>query len=76
MRALVVRVAPGRQPHRRLALTRVSCCLWEGQCSKEQLPPPSPAPGVMEQFIADNTDMIVASGHVLESTMSQVFLAG
>jgi len=34
------------------------------------------APGVMEQFIADNTDMIVASGHVLESTVSQVFLAG
>ena len=34
------------------------------------------APGVMEQFIADNTDMIVASGHVLESPVSQVFLAG
>ena len=34
------------------------------------------APGVMEQFIADNTDMIVASGHVLESTVSQVFVAG
>ena len=34
------------------------------------------APGVMEQFIADNTDMIVASGHVLESTVSQVFMAG
>ena len=33
-------------------------------------------PGVMEQFIADNTDMIVASGHVLESTVSQVFVAG
>ena len=34
------------------------------------------APGVMEQFIADNTEMIVASGHVLESTVSQVFMAG
>ena len=33
------------------------------------------APGVMEQFIADNTDMIAASGHVLESTVSQVFVA-
>ena len=33
------------------------------------------APGVMEQFIDDNTDMIVASGHVIESTVSQVFLA-
>ena len=32
-------------------------------------------PGVMEQFIADNTEMIVSSGHVLESTISQVFLA-
>ena len=33
-------------------------------------------PGVMEQFIADNTDMIVASGHVLESTVTKVFVAG
>ena len=33
------------------------------------------APGVMEQFIADNTDMIAASGHVIESTVSQVFVA-
>ena len=33
-------------------------------------------PGVMEQFIADNTDMIVASGHVLESTVTQVFVVG
>ena len=32
-------------------------------------------PGVMEQFIADNTDMIVSSGHVLESTVSEVFLS-
>ena len=32
-------------------------------------------PGVMEQFIADNTELIVSSGHVLESTVSQVFLA-
>ena len=33
-------------------------------------------PGVMAQFIADNTELIVSSGHVLESTVSQVFLAG
>ena len=33
------------------------------------------SPGVMEQFIADNADMIEASGHVIESTISQVFLA-
>ena len=33
------------------------------------------SPGVMEQFIADNTDMIEASGHVIESTISQVFVA-
>ena len=33
-------------------------------------------PGVMEQFIEDNTELIVSSGHVLESTVSQVFLAG
>ena len=33
------------------------------------------APGVMEQFIADNSAMIAASGHVLESTVSQVFVA-
>ena len=32
-------------------------------------------PGVMEQFIADNTELIVSSGHLLESTVSQVFLA-
>ena len=32
-------------------------------------------PGVMEQFIEDNTELIVSSGHVLESTVSQVFLA-
>lgn len=32
--------------------------------------------GVMEQFMADNTDMIVASGHVLESTVSKIYLAG
>ena len=32
-------------------------------------------PGVMEQFIADHTDTIVASGHVLESTVSNVYLA-
>ena len=33
------------------------------------------APGVMEQFIADNTDTIAASGHVIESTVIQVFVA-
>ena len=33
-------------------------------------------PGVMEQFIEDNTELIVSSGHMLESTVSQVFLAG
>ena len=32
------------------------------------------APGVMEQFIADNSEMIASSGHVLESTVSQVYL--
>lgn len=32
--------------------------------------------GVMAQFMTDNTDMIVASGHVLESTVSKVYLAG
>lgn len=32
-------------------------------------------PGVIEQFIADNTELIVSSGHVLESTVSKVFLA-
>ena len=33
-------------------------------------------PGVMEQFMADNTDTIVASGHVLETTVNKVYLAG
>ena len=33
-------------------------------------------PGVMEQFMADHTEIIVASGHVLESTVDQVFVAG
>ena len=32
--------------------------------------------GVMDAFIANNTDLIASSGHVLESTVSQVFLAG
>jgi hypothetical protein len=32
-------------------------------------------PGVLEQFIADNTELITSSGHVLESTVTQVFLA-
>ena len=32
--------------------------------------------GVMEAFIADNADLIAASGHVLESTVSQVFVDG
>ena len=31
--------------------------------------------GVMEDFIADHPDTIVASGHVLESTVSRVYLA-
>jgi len=30
--------------------------------------------GVMERFIADNAEMIASSGHVLESTVAQVFL--
>ncbi|WP_115019694.1 DUF3764 family protein [Synechococcus sp. UW140] len=30
--------------------------------------------GVMEAFIADNAEMIASSGHVLESTVSQVFV--
>ncbi|MGA0215183.1 MAG: DUF3764 family protein [Vulcanococcus sp.] len=30
--------------------------------------------GVMEQFIAGNAEMIASSGHILESTVSQVFL--
>ena len=32
--------------------------------------------GVMEAFIADNADLIASSGHVLESTVAQVFLEG
>ena len=32
--------------------------------------------GVMEAFIADNADLITSSGHVLESTVAQVFLGG
>jgi len=30
--------------------------------------------GVMEAFIADHADLIASSGHVLESTVAQVFL--
>jgi hypothetical protein len=30
--------------------------------------------GVMERFIADNAELIASSGHVLESTVAQVFL--
>ena len=32
--------------------------------------------GVMEQFISENSEMIASSGHVLESTESEIFLAG
>ena len=32
--------------------------------------------GVMEQFISENSEMIASSGHVLESTESNIFLAG
>jgi len=32
-------------------------------------------PGVLEQFIIDNTELIASSGHVLESTEAQIFLA-
>ena len=31
--------------------------------------------GVLEQFIIDNTELIASSGHVLESTEAQIFLA-
>jgi hypothetical protein len=31
-------------------------------------------PGVMAQFMDDHKDMIAASGHVLESTVHQVFV--
>ena len=32
------------------------------------------APGVMDKFMADNTEMIKASGHVLESTVIHTFV--
>ncbi len=32
--------------------------------------------GVMDAFIANNTDLIASSGHVLESTVEQVFVEG
>ena len=32
--------------------------------------------GVMGAFIANNADLIAASGHVLESTESKVFVEG
>ena len=33
-------------------------------------------PGVMDAFIADNAELIASSGHVLESTVGQVFVEG
>ncbi len=33
-------------------------------------------PGALEAFIAKNAELVAASGHVLESTVDQVFLAG
>jgi len=33
-------------------------------------------PGVMDAFIADNAELIASSGHVLESTVAQVFVEG
>ena len=32
--------------------------------------------GVMDVFIADNAELIASSGHVLESTVAQVFVEG
>ena len=32
--------------------------------------------GVMDAFIADNAELIASSGHVLESTVAQVFVEG
>jgi hypothetical protein len=31
-------------------------------------------PGVMEAFISDHAELVASSGHVLESTVSQVFI--
>ena len=33
-------------------------------------------PGVMDAFIADNAELIASSGHVLESTVAEVFVEG
>lgn len=32
-------------------------------------------PGVLDAFMAENLDLVAASGHVLESTVDQVFLS-
>ena len=32
-------------------------------------------PGVLDAFMAENADLVAASGHVLESTVDQVFLS-
>ena len=32
-------------------------------------------PGVLDKFMAENAELIAASGHVLESTVDQVFLS-
>ena len=32
--------------------------------------------GVMDAFIADNAELIASSGHLLESTVAQVFVEG
>jgi len=34
------------------------------------------SPGTLESFMAANADLIVASGHILETTVDQVFLSG
>lgn len=34
------------------------------------------APGALEGFMAANADLITKSGHILESTVDQVFVAG
>jgi hypothetical protein len=34
------------------------------------------APGALESFMAANAEMVAASGHILETTVDQVFLSG
>ena len=65
----MTRQCPFRRPVESHLFTGVSAKRITKVCAVMQA-----LPGVMDDFIANNAEVIAASGHVLESTVAQVFL--